>query len=562
MQNKSILLFLFCISLLYGDIHLKAIDLSVPNHAIGQSLLEYEDTTASMTLAKVRQLTKNHFKPLNKAVASHPFTKSAFWYQFKVVNKEDSLVTRLIVFEPAWLDSVNITVISSQGQVQTYEGGNIYPYSKREIDHYLTNFKHDFEPGISTVYLQVKTRDPFIVSLSILDESEFLSGQVEESVYIGLIYGGIISMLFYNLFLFFGIKQRYYLYYVLYLSSFLIANASYNGYTYMYFLSDYPTVQNWLQSSGIYLFMITALLFANSFLNLEKYHQILYKITGFLIFLSISISALTTLFGGYHYHVMLSIVTVMIVSIYIFGVALYSWLDGNRSARFFLLGTTSGLIGAVITALTVMSLIPFSYMTYKANDFGMLIDAVLLSIALSDRVKITLEKTRIVEKEAKTDVITGLLNRRAYTETSNIEYQRLLRHQHVLSVMIFDVDHFKQINDNFGHDAGDYILKSVGIIVKDIIREYDYAFRIGGDEFLLLLPETNVEETLILAERIRVRIENKKLVDEHSNKFSVTASFGISQYKQMDTSIEYITKRADKALYQAKKTGRNRIEVL
>ncbi|MBT8348042.1 MAG: GGDEF domain-containing protein, partial [Sulfurovum sp.] len=404
MQNKSILLFLFCISLLYGDIHLKAIDLSVPNHAIGQSLLEYEDTTASMTLAKVRQLTKNHFKPLNKAVASHPFTKSAFWYQFKVVNKEDSLVTRLIVFEPAWLDSVNITVISSQGQVQTYEGGNIYPYSKREIDHYLTNFKHDFEPGISTVYLQVKTRDPFIVSLSILDESEFLSGQVEESVYIGLIYGGIISMLFYNLFLFFGIKQRYYLYYVLYLSSFLIANASYNGYTYMYFLSDYPTVQNWLQSSGIYLFMITALLFANSFLNLEKYHQILYKITGFLIFLSISISALTTLFGGYHYHVMLSIITVMIVSIYIFGVALFSWLDGNRSARFFLLGTTSGLIGAVITALTVMSLIPFSYMTYKANDFGMLIDAVLLSIALSDRVKITLEKTRIVEKEAKTDV--------------------------------------------------------------------------------------------------------------------------------------------------------------
>ncbi|NNJ44954.1 MAG: GGDEF domain-containing protein [Sulfurovum sp.] len=192
----------------------------------------------------------------------------------------------------------------------------------------------------------------------------------------------------------------------------------------------------------------------------------------------------------------------------------------------------------------------------------MLIDAVLLSIALSDRVKITLEKTRIVEKEAKTDVITGLFNRRAYTETSNIEYQRLLRHQHVLSVMIFDVDHFKQINDNFGHDAGDYILKSVGIIVKDIIREYDYAYRIGGDEFLLLLPETNAQQASVLAERIRIRIENKKLVDDHNNIFSVTASFGISQYKQMDTSIEEIAKRADKALYKAKKGGRNRVEVL
>ena len=562
MQKTIILLLLFCISLLYGDVHIKAIDLSVPNHAIGQSLLEYEDPTASMKLSEIRNLTHDNFKPLNKEVASHPFTKSAFWYQFKVLNKENRAVSRLMVFEPAWLDSVNITVISSQGQVQTYQGGNIYPYSKREMDHYLINFKHDFEPGISTVYLQVKTRDPFIVSLSILEESAFLAGQVEESVYTGLIYGGIAVMLLYNLFLFFGIKQRYYLYYVLYMSAFFVMNASYNGYTYMYLLSDYPTVQNWLQSTGVYLFMITALLFASSFLNLKKYHQILYTITAYLIFLIIGISLLSAFIGGYHYHIMLSIILVMFTSIYIFGMALFSWLDGNRSARFFLLGAASGLIGAIITALTVMSFIPFSYMTYKANDFGMLIDAVLLSIALADRVKITLEKTRIVEKEAKTDIVTGLFNRRAYTETSKIEYQRLLRHQRVLTVIMFDVDNFKKVNDTHGHDAGDYILKSVGVIVEEVIRECDYAFRMGGDEFLLLLPETNVQQASILADRIRIRIENKKLVDDNNNKFYVTASFGISQYKKIDTSIEDIAKRADKALYKAKKAGRNRVEVL
>ena len=430
------------------------------------------------------------------------------------------------------------------------------------MDHYLTNFKHDFEPGISTVYLQVKTRDPFIVSLSILEESALLTKQVEESVYTGLIYGGIAAMLFYNLFLFFGIKQRYYLYYVLFLGSFFVMNASYNGYTYMYFLSDYPTVQNWLQSLAIYLFMITALLFARSFLNLKKYHQTLYKFTAYLIFLIISIAVLAALFGGYHYHVMLSIILVMSVSIYIFVVALFSWLGGNRSARFFLLGAASGLIGAIITSLTVMSFIPFSYLTYKANDFGMLIDSILLSIALADRMKITLEKSRIVEKEAKTDIVTGLFNRRAYSETSKIEYQRLLRHQRVLSVIIFDVDHFKKVNDTHGHDAGDYILKSVGVIVEEVVREYDYAFRMGGDEFLLLLPETNAQQASILADRIRIRIENKKLVDDDNHKFFVTASFGISQYKKNDTTIEDIVKRADKALYQAKRAGRNRVEVL
>ncbi|WP_373032593.1 diguanylate cyclase [Sulfurovum sp.] len=562
MQKIIISLLLFCFSLLYGNVHPKAIDLSVSNYTIGQSLLEYEDTTATMTLSKVRQLSSDNFKLLNKAVASHPFTHSAFWYQFKVVNKENSALSRLMVFEPAWLDSVNITVISPKGQLQTYQGGNIYPYSQRELDHYLINFKHDFEPGISTVYIQVKTRDPFIVSLSILEESAFLTTQVEESLYTGLIYGGIAAMLFYNLFLFFGIKQRFYLYYVLFLGAFFVMNASYNGYTFMYFLSDQPTVQNWLQAAGIYLFVITALLFSSSFLDLEKYHKRLYKITAYLIFLIITIAVLTALFGGYHYHVMLSIIMVMFVSIYIFVMSLYSWLDGNRSARFFLLGVASGLIGAIITALTVLSFIPFSYMTYKANDFGMLIDAVLLSIALADRVKISLEKTRIVEKESRTDVITGLLNRRAYSEMSFIEYQRLLRHQRALSVIIFDVDHFKRVNDTYGHDAGDYILKSVGSIVRGVIREYDYAFRMGGDEFLLLLPETNEKQASLLAERIRLRIENKKLVDEHNNKFSVTASFGISQNRKIDTSIENIVKRADKALYKAKERGRNKVEIM
>ncbi len=561
MQKKIILLFLFTISLLYGNVDQKIMDLSVSHYAAGNALLEYEDPTAKMTLTQIRDLTSDQFNPLNKAVASHPFTTSAFWYQCKVENKKKNPVARLMVFEPAWIDSVHMTVISPNGKIQTYQGGNIYPYAIREMDHYLTNFKHDFEPGISTLYIQVKTRDPFIVSFSIVEESAFLSKQVKESIYTGLIYGGIAAMLFYNLFLFLGIKQRYYLYYVLFLSAFFVMNASYNGYTFMLFLSNYPTAQNWLQSTGIYLFIITALLFARSFLNLKKYHQTLYKVTRYLIILIIGISVLTALFSGYHYHVMLSIILVMSVSIYIFVIALYSWLDGNRSARFFLLGAASGLIGAIITALTVMSFLPFSYITYKANDFGMLIDAVLLSIALADRMKISLEKTRMVEKEAKIDVVTGLLNRRAYSETVDSEFQRLLRYQSVLSVVIFDVDHFKQVNDTHGHDAGDYILKSVGNIVQDVIRDCDYAFRMGGDEFLLLLPETNAKQASLLANRIRIRIESKKLVDDHNHKFFVTASFGISQYKKNDTSIEDIVKRADKALYSAKDSGRNRVEV-
>lgn len=560
MQKILFLLLFAFISILNAEISPKSLDLSVPNKVIGYSLVEYEDKSAKMSLSDIRALSPGNFKSLNKAVASHPFSNSAFWYQFKVENKENRALSRLIIFEPAWLDSINIMVISPRGELKSYEGGNTYPYSKRAIDHYLINFQHNFEPGLSTVYVQVKTRDPFIVSISVMEESAFLKGQVSASIYTGLIYGGIAAMLFYNLFLYFGIKKLYYAYYVLYLCAFFAMNASYNGYTFMYLLSNAPTVQNWAQSTSIYFFILTGLLFARSFLNLKKYHQRLYKTTRYVIFFVIIAALLSAAFGGYHYHVMFSILLVMLISIYIFGMALFSWLTGNRSARFFLLGATSGLIGAVITALTVMSFIPYSYMTYKASDFGMFVDVVLLSLALADRMKMTQEKRLLAEKQAKTDIITGLLNRRAYYEISEIEFKRISRHKRILSVIMFDIDDFKHINDNYGHSIGDKVLNSVGNIVKNLIRNHDYAFRMGGDEFLVLLPETNDRQAALLAERIRKEIENYEL--EENRKLVITASFGIAQYIPSDTSIEKLTRRADEALYQAKKAGRNRVEVI
>ncbi len=561
-MQKTIFLVLFSyLSLLYGDVQLKVLDLSDSHYEIGESMLEYEDTTAKMTLSEIRYLSSEDFIPLNRPVASHPFTNSAFWYQFKVINKEETPLSRLIIFEPAWLDSVNFSVISSQGEVTTYQGGNTYPYSKRALDHYLINLEHTFEPGVSTVYLQVKTRDPFIVALSIMDKAAFLAEQIDASMYIGLVYGGIVAMLFYNLFLYFGVKARYYAYYVLFLVAFFAMNASYNGYTFMYLFPHWPTVQNWAQSTSIYFYVVTALLFARSFLNFVKYHHTLYIITTILIFGIVSVAILSAVIGGYHYHVMLSIISILLISVYLFGIALYSLLTGNHSARFFLLGTASGLIGAFITALTVMSYIPYTYLTYKANDIGMYIDVVLLSMALADRMKMTQEKKLIAEKEAKTDILTGLYNRRAYYEISHKEFNRLLRHNRCLSIIMFDIDHFKEINDTYGHDAGDNVLKAVAEIVKGVIREYDYAFRMGGDEFLVLLPETNEKQALFLAERIRKRIATKKFI-EKEDKFYITASFGISQYNHIERSIETIVRRADKALYHVKESGRNRVKAL
>ncbi len=560
MKEILLLLFFFHLTTLYANTPLKPLDLSVSNHAIGNSMLVYEDSDATMTLPDIRQLSPTAFKPLNKPIGSHNFTDSAFWYQFKVKNDESTLISRLIVLEPAWLDTVNITVLSPSGEQKNYKGGNTLTYDKRAIDHYLINFKHSFEAGVSTVYVQVKTRDPFIVSISVMDESVFLGEQLGYTLLIGLIYGGVIAMLFYNLFIFIGIKERYYGLYVFFLLTFLIMTASYNGYTFMYLFADHPVIQNWAQSISIYLYVLAGLLFARLFLNLEKYHHTIFRITTYLIYGIILVAILSALFGGYSYNVIFSIASVMVMSSYIFMIAFYSWLKGNRSARFFLLGATSGLVGSFITALTVMSFIPYSYMTYKAGDFGVYIDVVLISIALADRMKITQEKKLIAEKEAKTDSLTGLLNRRSYHEISNIEYQKLLRHDSPFSVIMLDIDNFKAINDTYGHNVGDIVLQSITSSIKETIREYDYAFRMGGDEFLIFLPETKEKQAYTLAERIRMSIENIKLKADRDN-MTITCSFGISQFKSKDANIEAVVGRADEALYGVKKSGKNRVEI-
>lgn len=561
-MQKILLIVLLCF-FSYTDIAakslLKPVDLSLSHHAIGKSVSVYEDKTASMDMSDITQLSKDAFVPLNKPISSNHFTDSAFWYQFKVQNSENMPLSRLIVFEPSWLDQINITVISPEGKVKNYQGGNTLPYEKRAIDHYLVNFKHSFEAGLSTVYVKVKTRDPFIVSISVMEESAFLMEESKNILWIGLIYGGVIAMLLYNLFLYFGIKERYYGFYVLYLFSFLLMNASYNGYTYMTLFSVYPEIQNWSQSVSVYFFVLTSLLFSRSFLNLEKYHAILYLITTYLIYAIVMIFIFSALFGGYSSHVLFSIFSVMFASAYIFAIALYSWMTGNRSARFFLMGATSGLIGAFVTALTVMSFIPYSYMTYKANDFGMYIDVVLLSLALTDRMKMTQEKKLQAEKEAKTDILTGLMNRRAYYEISISENQRLQRYHRDFSIIMLDVDDFKEINDNYGHHEGDRVLKSVAFIIKDNMRENDHAFRLGGDEFLILLPESNEEQAYHVAERMRKEIENKKYLSD-TYTYSISSSFGLSQFRDNDANLEAVARRADKALYRVKKSGKNRVE--
>lgn len=178
-----------------------------------------------------------------------------------------------------------------------------------------------------------------------------------------------------------------------------------------------------------------------------------------------------------------------------------------------------------------------------------------------------------IEKKLKEltfqDPLTGVANRRYFFERADQEIMRSQRYLDPLSIALLDIDHFKQINDNYGHAAGDEILKAVTDCIQSLIRHVDVFARvggtdvfarIGGEEFALLLPNTNLEQATQLAERIRHKIAAIKLPIK-TGHISCTISIGIAMFRPTDTGVEDCMIRADKAMYSAKRHGRNRTEV-
>jgi diguanylate cyclase (GGDEF)-like protein len=161
---------------------------------------------------------------------------------------------------------------------------------------------------------------------------------------------------------------------------------------------------------------------------------------------------------------------------------------------------------------------------------------------------------------AAVDGLTGLYNRRHFELLARAEWVRFQRYFRPLSVLIIDVDHFKTVNDRFGHDEGDKVLKLIAIVCGSAKRESDAVARIGGEEFALLLPETTEEAAFIIAERLLVQVR-ECLYPVGDENIGLTVSIGLATATPGMSGIETLIKRADDALYEAKRSGRDRVAI-
>jgi diguanylate cyclase (GGDEF)-like protein/PAS domain S-box-containing protein len=168
------------------------------------------------------------------------------------------------------------------------------------------------------------------------------------------------------------------------------------------------------------------------------------------------------------------------------------------------------------------------------------------------------ELEKKLEELSKTDPLTSVLNRRAFDEILENEFSRFKRSNENYALLILDIDHFKKVNDNYGHHVGDAVLKEVAKTCQSSLRRHDTVARVGGEEFCIILPYISSDNASKIAEKLREKIMHS-VVQSDDNRISVTVSIGVAEVERADTNSSEAMKRADNKLYEAKKAGRNRV---
>ena len=167
--------------------------------------------------------------------------------------------------------------------------------------------------------------------------------------------------------------------------------------------------------------------------------------------------------------------------------------------------------------------------------------------------------TLILEQETVTDPLTGAYNKRFFYEILENSFEDFKRYGKKFSIIFIDIDNFKKINDNYGHMTGDLVLKTLVMIIKKTLRKNDLVFRFGGEEFVVLLPETDTENAIAIAERVREEIAKEQIEIKQNQTLSITVSCGVAAINKDMVNPKDLIEIADNALYKAKKEGKNRV---
>jgi len=488
------------------------------------------------------------------------------WLKLSVNNSSLEKIAYRLSVETPWLDYIDTWIVKSNQIEAKYSGGDGTSYYKRPMQYRYYAFENNYGAGVTDVYIRIESLGPMAIPIRLSTIPSAIKRDISTGYQYGVLYGVMFALALYNLLLFVMISKKEYGLYSLYLFGFIANSLSYTGQIHTVFTSDYGVYfQDWLDAFLMITYSIAGLHFARFLLNTASYAPKLNKITYWVTIIIPAFMLVGALFNQLVFTLLLAFILNSTFAILFIALG-YAALKANiPAASLFLFSSVTAATCIGISTMAVAGVVPYNDFTFKAIELGMAFEAISLALILGQRFSTAQRDKLIAETYARKDHLTNLYNRRGFTEIVDSYWQSYIRNNRDFSIILLDIDHFKKVNDSLGHTAGDLVLEKISLCIIDTIRACDIAARWGGEEFIILLPETSLESALSQAERLRLAIADLPI--HHQGEFiQVTSSLGVVGTNQAtkinlsgEASLENYIIKADEAMYMAKNNGRNQV---
>lgn len=360
-----------------------------------------EDREGNLGLEEVmRPPAANGFMPHTRETPNMGFSKSAFWFRATALNSTTSPQPMILQQFSAWIDEMDFYVIRGDGATEHTRAGEKYPFDQRAIinPHFL--FPLELNPGETVrIFFRAKTEDPIQLPLTLWKKKSFDVHNLGLTQYFGVIFGCLLTIFFYNLFLFFSLKDKNYLYYVAYIAAVLFMIFTYTGNSYQYFWPQAPRFQSWVVFPTGFLAMFLGIFFTKGFLDtrraLPRAHRFLTAFQAFCV----AAPAAGSIIGG-AFTSFTCVAAAMVFPLVQAVVGAMAYVKRVRAARYFVLAWSFSMVGIFYTMITVMGLYSSSTLSRRSMELGLVIDAILLSFALADRIKLLRRDKETAEARA------------------------------------------------------------------------------------------------------------------------------------------------------------------
>ena len=568
------------------------------------------DSSRALDLEQARD-PRQDWQPIARQSPNFGFTPDGYWFRFQLYNRSTKVLSRFVELPVPFLDDVRLYHFVGPALQTQYNLGDEQPFAQRAVRHRNFVMPLQLAPGRNDIYLRLASSGTIEAPLRIWDPVQFQAASNDENLVQGAVIGMLLIMVVYNLFVYFSTRDINYLFYIGFVASYLLFHLTLTGYSFAHL---WPGAVRW-NSLAISTFAASSAvftcLFTDSFLKLRSFSRAAsYLVRGMMVCSAIMLVLSFVLPYALSIRIVVAITLPITATALIMGY--WRWWRGARFARFYCLAWTAILIGLAVLNASKVGWIPTNIWTENASQIGIVLLVVLLSFTLADRINndrtlrlnaqavalgherraratqaalirtkeqanqeleqrvlsrtndLNAAMAQLSQANARlqllstTDGLTQIGNRAYFDAAAITEMRRAERQKGAISFILLDIDHFKRVNDTFGHPAGDACLRALADMLRPRIdRAGDILARYGGEEFVIALTGVDLSGTIALAEELR-KATDRLRVEFDGKPLRFTASFGVvSVIPHAGLSLEDLVAAADRALYAAKHDGRN-----